>query len=88
MKMSVEHWWNDKDRAKKKSTQRKACLSKTLYTTNITWSDLELSPCLRRDNPVANHLSHVTTISSLVKGKVHPCTGTEALHRPYGRQGE
>ena len=23
-----------------------------------------------------------------VKGKVHPCTGTEALHRPYGPWGE
>jgi len=22
------------------------------------------------------------------KGKVHPCTGTEALYRPYGPQGE
>jgi len=21
-------------------------------------------------------------------GKVHPCTGTEALYRPYGPQGE
>jgi len=21
-------------------------------------------------------------------GKVHPCTGTEALYRPYGLQGE
>jgi hypothetical protein len=24
----------------------------------------------------------------LKKGKVHPCTGTEALYRPYGPQGE
>ena len=24
----------------------------------------------------------------LGKGKVHPCTGTEALYRPYGPQGE
>jgi len=23
-----------------------------------------------------------------VKGKVHPCTGTEALYRPYGPQEE
>jgi len=23
-----------------------------------------------------------------VKGKVHPCTGTKALYRPYGSQGE
>jgi len=22
------------------------------------------------------------------KGKMHPCTGTEALYRPYGPQGE
>ena len=22
------------------------------------------------------------------KGKVHPCTGTEALYRPYGPKGE
>jgi hypothetical protein len=22
------------------------------------------------------------------KGKVHPCTGTEALYKPYGPQGE
>jgi len=22
------------------------------------------------------------------KGKVHPCTGTEALCRPYGQKGE
>jgi len=22
------------------------------------------------------------------KGKVHPCTGTEALYRPYGLQGQ
>jgi hypothetical protein len=22
------------------------------------------------------------------KGKVHPCTGTEALYRPYGPYGE
>ena len=24
----------------------------------------------------------------LGKGKVHPCTGTEALYRPYGTEGE
>ena len=24
------------------------------------------------------------TSSVVVKGKVHPCTGTEALYRPYG----
>ena len=23
-----------------------------------------------------------------IKGKGHPCTGTEALYRPYGPQGE
>ena len=25
---------------------------------------------------------------TFMKGKVHPCTGTEALYRPYGPQGE
>jgi hypothetical protein len=24
------------------------------------------------------------TVTAVGKGKVHPCTGTEALYRPYG----
>jgi len=29
-----------------------------------------------------------TSVTYLSKGKVHPCTGTEALYRPYGPQRE
>jgi hypothetical protein len=46
----------------------------------------------------AGLMSHQQCTSSLLlryacykgkgKGKVHPCTGTEALYRPYGPQGE
>jgi len=31
---------------------------------------------------------HNFSKSSKVKGKVHPCTGTETLYRPYGPQEE
>jgi len=29
-------------------------------------------------------LTHFLNFTSIKKGKVHPCTGTEALYRPYG----
>ena len=33
---------------------------------------------------VTGFLSLLGSISLKVKGKVHTCTGTEALYRPYG----
>jgi len=30
----------------------------------------------------------VLSLTTVKKGKVHPCTGTEALYRPYGLKGE
>jgi len=32
--------------------------------------------------------TNLTFNSGKGKGKMHPCTGTEALHRPYGPKGE
>jgi len=35
------------------------------------------------------HLQSWTgTLETVGKGKGHPCTGTEALYRPYGPKGE
>ena len=34
------------------------------------------------------HVSAFATYSKKCKGKGHPCTGTEALYRPYGPWGE
>ena len=33
-------------------------------------------------------LVKITNVGNIQKGKGHPCTGTEALYRPYGLQGE
>jgi len=35
------------------------------------------------DRPACNQSLYPTTTTTK-KGKVHPCTGTEALYRPYG----
>jgi len=42
-----------------------------------------LSDCGSFACEIRNHLRDAW-ISSMVKGKVIPCTGTEALYRPYG----
>jgi hypothetical protein len=35
--------------------------------------------------PYAQHKSRsVRFINKVKKGKIHPCTGTEALYKPYG----
>ena len=34
----------------------------------------------------ANVIQYLYRYFLVCKGKVHPCTGTEALYRPYGRQ--
>jgi len=39
---------------------------------------------LRRSTGKRNALKRNTMKTELRKGKVHPCTGTEALYRPYG----
>jgi len=39
--------------------------------------------CRRADGP-----TDTSRISRKSKGKVHPCTGTDVLYKPYGPQGE
>jgi hypothetical protein len=48
-------------------TQRKACQSFTLPTTNPTWTALDESPGLRFEKPVTNHLSYGTPPPSRAK---------------------
>ena len=57
MKMSMEHWWNDTERGKA-NTQRKSRPSANLFTTNITWTDLELNPGFHNERPATGHLIH------------------------------
>jgi hypothetical protein len=38
--------------------------------------------------PTAENSNRITFILPYCKVKVHPCTGTEALYRPYGPQEE
>jgi hypothetical protein len=35
-------------------------------------------------SPINNSVCHIGIFTSICKGKVHPCIGTEALYRPYG----
>jgi len=39
-------------------TRRKTCRSATLSTTNPTWTDPAVNPCLRGERPATNRLSH------------------------------
>jgi hypothetical protein len=41
--MSVQNWWTDND-GENQSTGNKTCLSATLFTKNVTWSDLGSNP--------------------------------------------
>jgi hypothetical protein len=54
----VEWYWQENRR-----TQKKACPSDTLSTTNPTWTDLDINLVLRFERPVTNCLSHVTASS-------------------------
>ena len=44
------------------------------------WGDLEVDRCII--------LEWISRRCDVGIGKVHPCTGTEALYRPYGPLGE
>jgi hypothetical protein len=55
----MEHQWNEIDRGKP-TTRRKTCLSATLSTTNLTWTDPGSNPGLRGERPATNRLSHGT----------------------------
>ena len=59
--MSVEHWWNDIDR-ENQSTRRKS--SATFYTTNSTWTGLELNLSLCGERLEPDCLSYVVAWSS------------------------
>jgi len=50
--------WNNTDRGKIGSTQKKTCPSGTLHTTDTTWTGLCLSLGLWIERPVTNHQSH------------------------------
>jgi len=59
------------------------------------WASEPLLPLLRIGPHLLIHpaCSHITVLVeqhclSLSKGKVHPCTGTEALYMPYSPTGE
>jgi hypothetical protein len=55
----MEHQWNEIDRGKP-TTRRKTCLSATLSTANLTWTDLGSNPGLRGERPATDRLSHGT----------------------------
>ena len=40
------------------------------------------------NTPCDGYTTHLANGALENRGKVHPCTGTEALYRPYGQQGE
>jgi len=52
----MEQWWNDSD-MENLSTCRKACLSVTLYTTNLMQTDRGSSPGLHSERMVTDCLS-------------------------------
>jgi hypothetical protein len=45
-----------------RSTRRETCLSATLVTTNLTWTDPGSNPGLRGERPATNRLSHGTSL--------------------------
>jgi hypothetical protein len=48
-----------------------------------------LFPEVKHSGCGVNHPPHMAPRLKMDKvGKVHPCTGTEALYRPYGPKGE
>ena len=66
--------------------------------THNTCKRAAANPRLRPGGTISNQCNHgnyrntdnvftkvpVVTLLPYIKGKVHPCTGTEALYRPYG----
>lgn len=59
MKMSMELLWNDTERGKA-NTRIKSRPSTNLFTTYITWTDLELNPGFHSDRPATGYLIHGT----------------------------
>ena len=41
--MGMEHWWNDTDRGKLKYSENNVSHC-TLFTTNLTWTDMGSNP--------------------------------------------
>jgi hypothetical protein len=56
----------------------RALISSTTFVRNISHAQ----------NKKSRYYHKGTYLKGKGKGKVHPCTGTEALYRPYGRQGK
>jgi hypothetical protein len=63
----MEHCCNDTDRVNR-STRIKQSQRHSAYTTNTTWTGLELNPDRRGEIPPTNRLSHVynTTVSCIL----------------------
>ena len=58
--MTIEHWWNDNDRAKQWSTNRNTCRSAYIhYKSHMDWPP-RLNPGLCGKKPVTDCLSHGT----------------------------
>jgi hypothetical protein len=51
---------------------------------DIKWEIIVSGGLERMPKEVLKASFLLTTLTCKVKGKVHPCTGTEALYRPYG----
>jgi hypothetical protein len=81
MKMSVQHWWNDTDRGKNRSTRRKACSNAHFVHQNFTWIGLGSNPGLRGETPATDRLSYgVTALTKLTVLTVN------TLHLHYKEQ--
>ena len=64
--MSMVHWWNDNDK-ENRSTARKTCHNATLYTINLTWTDLGLKAGPRNETPPTDRLNRGTVIFKKTK---------------------
>jgi hypothetical protein len=58
LNMSMEYRWNDTERANPTYSEKKACPSATLSTTDITTSRRESNPGLHGGKPAISRLSH------------------------------
>jgi len=81
----MKHWRTDTDSKTEVPVLGQKPVSVPLLITNLTRVDVGSKLGLCGETPATNRLSRgMVQYTRKHKVKVHPCTGTEALYRPYG----
>ena len=89
----MKHWRTDTDSKTEVPVLGHKPASVPLFSTNLTRVDLGSKPGLCGETPATNRLSYgivqdARRQKGKGKGKVHHCTGSEALYKPYDPYGE